>query len=193
MARSCARRGLAADTIFMALVIWRVFFTLLMRRRKSSTFAIVQFQFNSVACEGQGTRKGTRDVGTTDSAELLLMPWFLLVLVPGPWSLVPSPSFPLLRRHSFAQLRLEVFLVFLERVVEALADVVVDLLFLRQVVQQRGLAAVEILVHAVFKGANIRNLDVVEIALRAGEEDHRHLLPGERLELRLLEQFSKTL
>jgi hypothetical protein len=40
-ARSCARRSLAAETIFMALVIWRVFFTLRMRRRKSSTFAIL--------------------------------------------------------------------------------------------------------------------------------------------------------
>ncbi len=38
--RSCARRSLAAETIFMALVICRVFFTLRMRRRRSSTFAI---------------------------------------------------------------------------------------------------------------------------------------------------------
>ena len=34
MARSCARRSLAAETIFMALVICRVFLTLRMRRRK---------------------------------------------------------------------------------------------------------------------------------------------------------------
>jgi hypothetical protein len=34
---------LAAETIFMALVICRVFFTLRMRRFKSSTFAIFQF------------------------------------------------------------------------------------------------------------------------------------------------------
>src|ERR1700761_1252217 len=40
MARSWARRRRAAETIFMALVICRVFFTLRMRRRKSSTFAI---------------------------------------------------------------------------------------------------------------------------------------------------------
>jgi hypothetical protein len=40
MARSWARRSLAAETIFMALVICRVFFTLRMRRRKSSTFAM---------------------------------------------------------------------------------------------------------------------------------------------------------
>jgi hypothetical protein len=32
---------LAAETIFMALVICRMFFTLRMRRRRSSTFAIV--------------------------------------------------------------------------------------------------------------------------------------------------------
>src|SRR6202158_4822744 len=38
--RSCARRSLAAETIFMALVICRVFFTLRMRRLRSSTFAI---------------------------------------------------------------------------------------------------------------------------------------------------------
>jgi hypothetical protein len=31
---------LAAETIFMALVIWRVFFTLRMRRRMSRMFAM---------------------------------------------------------------------------------------------------------------------------------------------------------
>ncbi len=41
IARSCARRSFAAETIFMAFVICRVFFTLRMRRRRSSTFAIV--------------------------------------------------------------------------------------------------------------------------------------------------------
>src|ERR1700684_3262937 len=40
MARSCARRSLAAAIIFIALVIWRVLFTLRMRRRKSRTFAM---------------------------------------------------------------------------------------------------------------------------------------------------------
>src|SRR5438270_6635753 len=44
MARSWARRSLAAETIFMALVICRVFLTLRMRRRRSSTFAILFFQ-----------------------------------------------------------------------------------------------------------------------------------------------------
>src|SRR6516164_1337982 len=39
-ARSWARRSFAAETIFMALVICRVFFTLRIRRRRSSTFAI---------------------------------------------------------------------------------------------------------------------------------------------------------
>src|SRR5262249_18320785 len=39
-ARSCARRSLAAETICMALVIWRVFFTLRMRRRMSKRFAM---------------------------------------------------------------------------------------------------------------------------------------------------------
>ena len=43
MARSCARRSLAAATIFMALVICRVFFTLRMRRRMSRMFAIVSY------------------------------------------------------------------------------------------------------------------------------------------------------
>ena len=42
MARSCARRSLAAETIFMALVICRVFLTERMRRLRSSTFAIYQ-------------------------------------------------------------------------------------------------------------------------------------------------------
>src|ERR1700721_367566 len=40
MARSCARRSLAAAIIFIALVIWRVLFTLRMRRRRSRTFAM---------------------------------------------------------------------------------------------------------------------------------------------------------
>ena len=35
MARSCARRSLAAETIFMALVICCMFLTLRMRRRMS--------------------------------------------------------------------------------------------------------------------------------------------------------------
>jgi len=43
IARSYARRSFAAETIFMALVICRVFFTLRIRRRRSSTFAIFQF------------------------------------------------------------------------------------------------------------------------------------------------------
>src|SRR5882762_2584164 len=41
-ARSWARRSLAADTIFMARVIWRVLITLRMRRRISSMLAINQ-------------------------------------------------------------------------------------------------------------------------------------------------------
>src|ERR1700755_1655271 len=40
MARSCARRSLAAAIIFIAFVIWRVLFTLRMRRRRSRTFAM---------------------------------------------------------------------------------------------------------------------------------------------------------
>ena len=43
MALSCARRSLAAETIFMAFVICRVFFTLRMRRRRSSTFAMTGY------------------------------------------------------------------------------------------------------------------------------------------------------
>src|SRR5438477_7403212 len=39
-ARSCARRSLAAETIFMALVICRVLITLRMRRLMSRMFAI---------------------------------------------------------------------------------------------------------------------------------------------------------
>ena len=54
-------------------------------------------------------------------------------------------------------------------------------------------AAVEVLVEAVFEGANVGDLEIVEIALRAGEENDHLLLPGERLELRLLEQFSQAL
>src|ERR1044072_7727827 len=42
LARSCARRSLAAETIFMAFVICCVFLTDLMRRRMSNKFAIIQ-------------------------------------------------------------------------------------------------------------------------------------------------------
>ena len=45
----------------------------------------------------------------------------------------------------------------------------------------------------ILEGANVRDLQIVEVALRSGEEHHRLLLPGERLELRLLEQFRKAL
>ena len=44
-ARSCARRSFAAETICMALVICRVFFTLRMRRRMSKIFAKFYFFF----------------------------------------------------------------------------------------------------------------------------------------------------
>jgi hypothetical protein len=40
IARACALRRRAAETIFMALVICRVLFTLRMRRLRSSTLAI---------------------------------------------------------------------------------------------------------------------------------------------------------
>jgi hypothetical protein len=42
-ARSCARRNFAAETIFIAFVIWRVLVTLRMRRRISRMFAMNSF------------------------------------------------------------------------------------------------------------------------------------------------------
>ncbi len=42
MAASCARRNLAAETVFMALVICRVLTTLRMRRRISRMLAMNQ-------------------------------------------------------------------------------------------------------------------------------------------------------
>ena len=56
-ARSWARRSLAAETIFMALVICRVFFTLRMRRRRSSTFAIRPYAVTAVALSFRPARK----------------------------------------------------------------------------------------------------------------------------------------
>ena len=49
MVRSWARRSFDAETIFMALVICRVFFTLRMRLRRSRTFAIAIRYFAAAA------------------------------------------------------------------------------------------------------------------------------------------------
>jgi len=76
--------------------------------------------------------------------------------------------------------------------VEAGADVVVDLLLCGQVGDERCLSAVKVLVKAVFEGANVGDFEIVKIALGAGEENHDLLLPCERLELRLLEEFGQA-
>ncbi len=73
------------------------------------------------------------------------------------------------------------------------AQVVVNRLLRRQVGHQRRLRAVQILVQPVLEGANVGDLQVVQIALRAGKENHRLLLPAQRLELRLLQQFGQPL
>src|SRR5258708_39525778 len=125
MARACARRRRAAETIFMALVICRVLFTLRMRRLKSSTLAIV---------------------------------------------------YPL-RLGFFRKSRLEVFRVLLQRIVQPLLDVVIELLLLGEIVEQCALPGGQITVEAILKCANLRNLELIEIALRSSKENNGLLLP----------------
>src|SRR5436190_4219711 len=56
MTRSCARLNLAADTIFMALVICCVFLTDLMRRRMSKRLAMSVHHREAVKDSSQGKR-----------------------------------------------------------------------------------------------------------------------------------------
>ena len=55
-----------------------------------------------------------------------------------------------------------------------------------------GARALQERIVAVFEGAEVGDLDVVEQAVDAGEEERNLLLRGERLELRLLEQLGQT-
>src|ERR1019366_10055904 len=76
---------------------------------------------------------------------------------------------------------------------QAAAQIVVERFLCGQVGDECGLRAVEELVQPSLEGANVGYLEVVEIALRAGKQYHRLLLPTERLELRLLQQFREAL
>src|SRR5579862_1169003 len=87
----------------------------------------------------------------------------------------------------------EVRLVLIERRANAFLQIVVESLLGCDVVEERGLAGVEVLVEAVFEFADAVDLDVVEEALGSGEEDDDLLLGGKRLELGLLEQFGEAL
>ena len=60
----------------------------------------------------------------------------------------------------------------------AAAEIVVERLLFGDVGQERLLRVGEVFVQAVLEGANVCDLDIVEIALRAGEENHHLLLPA---------------
>src|SRR5579863_6856685 len=86
----------------------------------------------------------------------------------------------------------KVCLVLLQGSVQLVAQIVVDGFLLCQLVHQRLLGAVEIRVEAVFEGADLVDLQVVEVALCTRKKNQRHLLPGEWLELWLLQQFRQA-
>ncbi len=50
---------------------------------------------------------------------------------------------------------------------QPVAHIVVELLLLGQIVQKTGLRRGEVLVQAIFKGANIGDLEIIQVALRA--------------------------
>src|SRR5258706_16446190 len=74
-ALSCARRNLAAETVFMALVICRVLTTLRMRRRMSRMFAMNQFsvlgsRFSVLSSQVQSNSPEIQDYLRTENREL---------------------------------------------------------------------------------------------------------------------------
>src|SRR6185437_8389004 len=87
----------------------------------------------------------------------------------------------------------EVGFVLIQRIANALLQLIVQRLLGGDVVQQPGLRRVQILIKPVLKGANVRDLHVVEEALRPGVENNDLLFRRERMELRLLQQLRQTL
>ena len=91
------------------------------------------------------------------------------------------------------QIGLEAGHVFLQRGMQLGADIVVNLLLCRQFLDKCSLRGIEVLVQSVLEGANVADLNIVQIALGTGKEHHHLLLPAQGLELRLLQQFGKAL
>src|SRR3984885_6634198 len=140
MARSCARRSLAAAIIFIALVIWRVLFTLRMRRRRSRTFAM----------RGSG----------------LLGLFLLLLLFLGKF----------LNRRLFkrriAMLSEEVLLVFLQRILDPISQIIIQRLFTHNVLQQSRLCRIQVGIKPRLERADLLYLHVIEKSIGAGENDN---------------------
>ncbi len=90
-------------------------------------------------------------------------------------------------------LREEVGLVLVESVADAFPEVVVESFLCGDVVEQSGLAGVEVPVQAIFKGVDVFDLDVIQEALGSGEKNYDLLFRRERMELGLLEQFGEAL
>ena len=97
------------------------------------------------------------------------------------------------RRSLILEAREEVSLVLLDRVGEALAEVVVEGLFGGDVGEDGGLGRLKPWVEAVFEGAEVLDFNVVEEAVDPGEEDGDLPLGREGLELGLLEEFGEAL
>ena len=76
---------------------------------------------------------------------------------------------------------------------DAVAQIVVESFLRGNVVQQLRLRGIQIRIQPVLKGANLLDLQVVQIALCSGKEDDDLLLRRQRMELRLLQQFAQPL
>src|SRR5262249_46530946 len=101
----------------------------------------------------------------------------------------------LLRRRYLRRLMLgeEVLFKLVDCVLQPVAQIIVECPLLANVLEQRGLCRIQILVEAVLKSANTRHLNVIKQPLSAGKQNRHLMLGGQRLELRLLQQLSKTL
>src|SRR4029453_8872331 len=82
---------------------------------------------------------------------------------------------------------------FLHQVVQLRLHVVVDLLLVDQLPQQRGVAVVDELVQLNLEAANRGDLDLVEVAVDGREDDQDLLLDRQRLILRLLQDLDQAL
>src|ERR1700739_4586663 len=87
----------------------------------------------------------------------------------------------------------EVQLVFRQRTLDAVAQVVVQRLLGHNVIQQSRLCRIEVGVKPNLEGVDLLHLQVIEKAIRSGEDDDDLLLGRKRRELRLFQNFCKPL
>src|SRR6185312_9230735 len=89
-------------------------------------------------------------------------------------------------------LRDEILLELLQRGMDAVAQIVVERFFRGNVLEQLRLRRVEVGIQSVLECPNLFHLQVIEVALRSGEQNNHLFLGREGMELRLLQQLGKA-